>query len=124
MWTPPSDGRPARALRGALALALLGALIAPATPLAARSAKRTRPQGPREFGCPILPADNPLNEAIANAPVDPSSTRYLESIGPSAHLHPDFGRNPAYGIPYAVVSRAQPKVPIRFTEYAEESEPG
>jgi hypothetical protein len=79
---------------------------------------------PREYGCPILPASNALNEEVARAPVDPNSASYVASIGLDAHLHPDFGRNPSYGIPYIVVSRGQPKVPVRFDEYAEESDPG
>ncbi len=80
--------------------------------------------GPHEYGCPMFPASNALNEEVANAPVDPRSARYVASIGLAAHLHPDFGRDPAYGIPYTVVSRTQHKVPIAFTEYGDESEPG
>lgn len=34
------------------------------------------------------------------------------------------GTNPSYGIPYSVVARNQPKVPIKFSEYGAESEPG
>jgi hypothetical protein len=40
------------------------------------------------------------------------------------HLHPDFGTNPSYGIPYTVVGPDQPEVPISFDEFGEESEPG
>jgi hypothetical protein len=89
-------------------------------------AKPTSTVGPPpvEGGCPIFPANNPLNEEIANAPVNPNSASYIASIGLSGHLHPDFGTNQHYGIPYTVVSRRQRKVPIRFTEFGEESEPG
>jgi len=79
---------------------------------------------PRQDGCPIFPASNPLNRDISRAPVDPSSARYVASIGLTAHLHPDFGTNPSYGIPYTVVGPHQPKVPIAFTEFGEESERG
>ncbi len=79
---------------------------------------------PREYGCPILPASNPLNQDISHAPVDPNSATYIASIGLSGHLHPDFATNPGYGIPYTVVGSHQPKVPITFSEYGEESEPG
>jgi hypothetical protein len=72
----------------------------------------------------VFPANNPLNEEIANAPVNPNSANYVASIGLTAHLHPDFGTNPTYGIPYTVVGGEQPKVPIRFTEFGEESDPG
>jgi hypothetical protein len=79
---------------------------------------------PHEAGCPIFPASNPLNQEIAHAPVAPNSAVYIASIGLSAHLHPDFGTNPAYGIPYTVVGPRQPRVPIAFSEFGEESEPG
>ncbi|MHB8241802.1 MAG: hypothetical protein ACYDHN_07400 [Solirubrobacteraceae bacterium] len=72
----------------------------------------------------MLPASNPLNEDISHAPVDPNSAAYIASIGLSGHLHPDFGTNPGYGIPYTVVGAHQPKVPVAFTEFGEESEPG
>ncbi len=58
------------------------------------------------------------------APVDPRSAEYIASIGTDVHLHADFGTPPSYGIPYVVVGRHQKRVPIRFTEYGEESEPG
>jgi hypothetical protein len=79
---------------------------------------------PREGGCPVLPAGNALNRDISRAPVDPNSASYIAGIGLGGHLHPDFGTNPGYGIPYTVVGSHQPKVPIRFTEFGEESDPG
>jgi len=79
---------------------------------------------PSEGGCQVFPANNPLNEEIANAPVNPDSAAYVASIGLSAHLHPDFGTNPGYGIPYTVVGAGQAKVPIKFTKYRSESDPG
>jgi hypothetical protein len=79
---------------------------------------------PREAGCPMFPASNPLNEDISRTPRDPRSAAYVASIGAGAHLHPDFGSDPAYGIPYTVVAPAQPKVPIAFSEYGSESDPG
>ncbi|HTZ88231.1 MAG TPA: hypothetical protein VMB05_16315 [Solirubrobacteraceae bacterium] len=85
---------------------------------------RLRAAGPHEYHCPLFPASNALNRDISHAPVDPNSTAYINSIGSSLHLHADFGTNPAYGIPYAVVSPRQPKAPIHFTEYGSESEPG
>ena len=38
-------------------------------------------------------------------------------------LHPDFGP-PPYGIPYVVVSGDQPRVPVTFVEYGDESDDG
>lgn len=113
-----------------IAIALVGALVGIATASATVAAgagprrvhKASAP--PQEYGCPILPAEDPLNQEIANAPVSASSANYIASIGLSAHLHPDFGTNPSYGIPYTVVGASQRKVPIRFTAYGAESNPG
>ena len=79
---------------------------------------------PHEGDCPVLPASNPLNRDISHAPVDPNSARYIASIGADIHLHADFGTPPSYGIPYAVVGPRQRKVPIHFSEYGGESDPG
>jgi hypothetical protein len=98
-------------------IALLGALAAGALSPSAAAA-------PREYGCPLFPAGNSLNRDISHAPVDPSSARYTASIGLGGHLHPDFGTNPGYGIPYTVVGPHQPKLPVRFDEFGEESDRG
>jgi hypothetical protein len=117
----------------AVALASIAASLAPAAharPLghtrggAHHAHHAHRAGAPSEYGCPILPAEDPLNREIANAPVNPNSAEYIASIGLSAHLHPDFGTNPSYGIPYAVVGPEQPKVPIKLTNYRSESNPG
>jgi hypothetical protein len=119
--------RALRVGRASLAAALLAGAALPsalahdahATPAGVR-----RASSPSEFGCPILPEEDALNQEIANAPVSPNSANYVASIGLSAHLHPDFGTPPSYGIPYAVVGPEQPKVPIKLTAYAAESDPG
>jgi hypothetical protein len=83
-----------------------------------------RARGPHERSCPVFPADNALNTDISKAPADPNSAAYVESIGAELHLHADFGTNASYGIPYTIVPLAQPKVPITFSEFGEQSEPG
>ena len=80
--------------------------------------------GPQLGGCPVLPADNAWNRDISSDPVDPQSGAYVASIGATGHLHPDFGSSPADGIPYVVVPGTQPEVPITFTAYGDESDPG
>lgn len=106
-------------LPGGVALVLALAVSSPA-----RAARAHGARSPVEYGCPILPAKDPLNQEIANAPVSPNSAAYVASIGLSAHLHPDFGTEPSYGIPYTVVRPKQHEVPIQFTEYGSESNPG
>jgi hypothetical protein len=110
------------------ALALAAAFALPAFALtqasAARSAGSSAGGAPSEYGCPLFPAGNMLNRDISHAPVDPASAAYIASIGLGGHLHADFGSNPSYGIPYKVVPRRQPRVPIRFDAYGEQSDPG
>jgi hypothetical protein len=75
---------------------------------------------------PDLPANNPWNQAIDGAPVDPRSADIINFIGLDKGLHPDFGANwngGPFGIPYIVVSGNQPKVPVTF-DYDDESDPG
>ena len=80
--------------------------------------------GPQISGCPIFPSDNPWNRDISNDPVDPNSNNYIAHMnGNTKFLHPDFGSNPTYGIPYTVVPGSQTKVPMTF-DYADESDPG
>ncbi|WP_445147613.1 hypothetical protein [Baekduia sp. Peel2402] len=74
-------------------------------------------------GCPVLPRDHAFNRDISQAPVDPRSDAYVRSIGLTAKLHPDFASK-TYGIPFKVVPKAQKKVPVRFTDYGDESDPG
>jgi hypothetical protein len=73
-----------------------------------------------------FPADNPWNQDISSAPVDPNSAALIASIGTGTGLHPDFGtvwNGAPIGIPYVVVSGTQARVPVSF-DYADESDPG
>ncbi len=89
-------------------------------------AKRLRPPGPRLGGCPVFPADNAWNQEIASAPLHPLSKQiinHIQAIGSTA-LHPDFGENQTYGIPFVVVPATEPLVPITYHPYGDESDPG
>ncbi len=78
-------------------------------------------------GCPIFPANNIWNTPITNLPVDPQSAAYINSIGATTGLHPDFGsgdyEGETIGIPFTTVPAGQTKVKVSF-EYDDESEPG
>ena len=79
---------------------------------------------PSVAGCRVFPPDNPWNVDISAAPVDANSAVYLASMNAATtFLHPDFGSNPAYGIPYTSVGAGQSLVPMTF-DYASESDPG
>jgi len=75
-------------------------------------------------GCPLFPADNPWRRNVSADPLDAHSAAWVASIGASTHLHPDFGSDPSYGIPYVTVAANEASVPITFTAYGDESDPG
>jgi hypothetical protein len=63
-------------------------------------------------GKQLFPPDNPWNQDISNAPVDPNSAQIIAAIGSDAQLHPDFGTvyrgapNGSYRGPYPVPRNA------------------
>jgi hypothetical protein len=124
-----------RWLAGTLALLAL----AVATAAGINSASAVGPY-PDLGSCPVFPDPPPgtpanapslateaaWNQDISEAPVARSSAATIAYI--NAHggnlLHPDFGSPRAYGFPYSVVSTGQRKLPINYTAYGEESDPG
>ena len=77
-------------------------------------------------GCQIFPAattpatgENWWNADVSKLPLDPNSNNYIAAL--PGNLHPDFGQNPAYGIPFVVVPATQKKVPVSF-QYKSEQE--
>ena len=74
-------------------------------------------------GRQLFPADNWWNQNISTAPVDPQSDAYITFIGRTRGAHPDFGP-PPYGIPWVGVSGSQPRVPVTFVAYGDESDAG
>ena len=78
-------------------------------------------------GKQVLPADNPWNQDISTLPVDSNSDNLIASMGVNTTLHPDFGTvfdGAPNGIPYEVVAGTQPLVPINFTAFGNQSDPG
>ncbi|MBY0299952.1 MAG: hypothetical protein K2X71_28595 [Methylobacterium sp.] len=74
----------------------------------------------------LLPDDSPWHRDVSRDRVDPRSDRILARIGLNTTLHPDFGtqwEGAPIGIPYVVVGKDQPRVPVQFTD-ADESDPG
>jgi hypothetical protein len=76
---------------------------------------------------PLFPPDNWWNSDISAAPLDSNSSAYIDFVGATRGLHPDFGGDsgdpsaPIYGMPYIVVSGSQPLVPVGFV-YNDESD--
>ena len=69
----------------------------------------------------LFPSSSWWNRDIRNAPVDPDSDRFIDFVGRSRRLHPDFGP-PPYGMPYVTVGTSQPRVPVTFISYGSESD--
>jgi hypothetical protein len=75
----------------------------------------------------VFPDDNVWKWDVSGYQVHPNSANYLASVGTSTNLHPDFGtvwNGAPIGIPYLVVTSSQPLVPIVYTDYGDESDPG
>jgi hypothetical protein len=83
---------------------------------------------PKKFvsGCLLFPNPGsfyaPYNVNVSNYPVNPNSANYMNTY--RTVLHANFGYAPNTGFPINVVPRNQPLVPVSFTKYANESNPG
>jgi hypothetical protein len=82
-------------------------------------------------GRQVFPVNNWWNLDVSLAPVDPRSAQLIAWISgrtggnttATRRLHPDFGP-PPYGIPYVVVDGSQPRVPVTFVLYGNQSDTG
>jgi hypothetical protein len=81
-------------------------------------------RGPTIASCPFFPPDHAYNRDVSKVAVHPRSREMLALMNAGArNLHPGFGSNLAYGIPFRVVPAVQPLVPMEF-RYLAESDPG
>lgn len=82
---------------------------------------------PSLSGCQVFPADHVWNARVDDLPVHPASSTFVDTIGATATVHPDFGsglwEGAPIGIPYATVGSDQPAVEVSFY-YDDESDPG
>jgi hypothetical protein len=121
----PTPGTSSTSVAGPTASSTVASSPAPSQPSTSSTAAAPPPSGGATIaGCPLFPSDNAWRRNVSTDPLDPHSAAWVASIGASGHLHPDFGSDPSYGIPYVVVPASQPKVPITFTDYGDESDPG
>jgi hypothetical protein len=87
--------------------------------------------GSHDLGtCPVFPTATGSrddytywNLDISSASVDSLSDQYISSMGMTTKVHPDFGSDPSYGIPFATVPGSQPTVAMTFDQ-PDESDPG
>ena len=64
------------------------------------------------------------NTDISGEQVDPNSASIMTNWVGSVNMHPDWGNDPSYGIPYVVVDGNQPLVDVHLGAYPDESDPG
>jgi hypothetical protein len=93
----------------------------------------------RLAGCSVFPAfrgsahaassanQSAWNQDVSHAPIAKNSKRVVKAItklGGNQVVHPDFGGNGRYGIPYTTVGRHQKKVKVKVSPYGDESDFG
>jgi len=64
------------------------------------------------------------NTDISSAPVDANSSTIISKWVGSVNVHPDWGTDPTYGIPYVVVDGTQSLVNVNLGAYGDESDAG
>jgi hypothetical protein len=112
----------------AIAIGLLAGQASAVGPYPALGSCSVFPQPPAALSprAPSLPTEAAWNQDISKAPRDPRSAAYIAYIDSHGgdHLHPDFGSPRPYGFLYSVVGAGQRKLPIHYTAYGDESDPG
>ncbi|HEX3041138.1 MAG TPA: hypothetical protein VHP56_03505 [Solirubrobacterales bacterium] len=115
-------------LIAALATVSLGASARAVGPYPDLGSCQVFPDPPASLSprAPSLGTEAAWNQDISKAPRDPRSSAYVAYI--DAHggesLHPDFGSPRPYGFPYSVVGPGQRMLPVHYTAYGDESDPG
>ncbi|HYH62309.1 MAG TPA: hypothetical protein VD766_10630 [Solirubrobacterales bacterium] len=108
----------------AVAAAVAGALAISGAGLASPAPRDESPSEPG--GCVVLPGSDAFHQNISTLPEASNSedviSRILADGGDT--LHPDFGSNPNYGIPFEVVPPDQKRVKVKLKAYPDESDPG
>jgi hypothetical protein len=73
-------------------------------------------------GCTIFPANNIWKSRVDSLPVSPMSSTYVNTIGATAHLFPDFWQSNGGGF-LNIAPASTPRVPVTAT-YSTEADPG
>jgi hypothetical protein len=111
-------------MRTAWLSCLFLAAAAVAAPAAAQCPASPPEQGASLWDTQVFPADNWWRQDISAFPVDPNSAAFINFIGPTKGMHPDFGGEAGgddiYGFPYAVVNGDEEvKQPVTFEVWDE-----
>lgn len=90
-------------------------------------ARRAMSNAPTFGGCPLMPANHPYNTPVSNLPVRPESAAVIArttATGGWGTMRFAFWSEPTSGMHPVVVPANQAMVPINYTYYPEESDPG
>ncbi len=111
-----------------IAVSLLASSASAIGPYPALTPCQVFPDPPASLSAraPSLPTEAAWNQNISKAPRDPRSDAYIAYISSQGgdNLHPDFGSPREYGFPYSVVGAGQRLLPVHYTAYGDESDPG
>ncbi len=114
-------------------------VVAGAVAIAGSAAHPAAKAPPRLAGCDVFPAfdgsakapsaanQTAWNQDVTHAPIAKHSKQIIQAItdlGGNRAIHPDFGGNGRYGIPYTVVGPHQKKVKVQVSPYGSESDFG
>jgi len=103
-------------------MALAALSLAVVSPLAAQVQRGAGLPQP----LPLFSPDNWWNVDVSSAPVDTNSTNFINFVGATTGLHPDFGGDAeypeVYGMIYITVPGTQPLVPVTWVEYGDQSD--
>src|SRR5688500_17544144 len=104
--------------------ALLAAMV-----VAGASLASSAPRGPSSSepgGCEILPQSDAFHQDVSGLDEAEDSEAVIDRILADGGdtLHPDFGSNPKYGIPFEIVPPDQKRVRVKLKAYPHESDPG
>ena len=100
---------------------------AAAVALAAGAAQGTPAESDAGLGgCELLPSADAFHLDISGLPEAGNSDAVIDRILADGgnHLHPDFGSNPRYGIPYEVVGPRLKRVHVKVRAYPGQSDRG
>jgi hypothetical protein len=105
---------------------VLCVLAAACGAVAAATAKHDVPFSRAEAGCELLPESDAFHQRVDALDVAADSDAVIARILADGgdDLHPDFGSNPRYGIPFEVVGPGRRRVPVRIRAYRDESDRG
>jgi hypothetical protein len=99
-----------------------------ASPQASGCSQMSLGQGATLNGFLPFSSASPWNQDISSAVVDTNSSAIINFIGSTIGLHTDFGagqyQGSTIGIPYSIGGLQQPNIPVNFTAYGSESDPG